>query len=121
MPTIKRYLPGGGVRTLYPPGDESNGPLHRRASRVEPCCPPLRWLFRLIRLFGDQHPLARWTRSWRCYWRVRMLLGNRAMLGPFPRRDAALQAEHDWLYHNWILETFPCRDSSEEPSNEYAP
>ena len=72
--------PDGTVRAIY---DESidlgviGRPTITRASHVE-LTPEGRWLADLAPVGGP-------------------------VLGPFDRRGEALQAEHDWLEHHWLL------------------
>jgi len=70
----------------------------RRASWIVPESLPLRWLFRMLRLAGDESRLAAWTRTWRCRWMVDLSpSGWNVWLGPYGRRADALAAEHEWL------------------------
>ncbi len=104
--TIIRYLPGGQVRKIYSSGDRDRPGIAvvRRASYVEPQSRWLRLLFHVIRrLGGDDSRIACWTRSWPCFWRARMLVGTRPVLGPYRNRSDALRKEIDWLQENWIL------------------
>lgn len=56
-------------------------PLHElgkvkltRLSHITPLFLPKRAVFRLLRfLFGDAGRVARWTRTWRCVWKARMV------------------------------------------------
>lgn len=56
-------------------------PLHElgtvkltRLSHITPLFLPKRAVFRLLRfLFGDAGRVARWTRTWRCVWKVKMV------------------------------------------------
>lgn len=92
---------------LHPDGEQQNivhrpitTHLHgRRVSRVTPEWLPYRWAFYAIRYwYGDDSPMAAWTRSWRCHWRadVRVELHNAVSvhyLGRFETREAAIVAE----------------------------
>lgn len=71
----------------------------QRASHVEPTNILLRWAFHLVRRrVSDGSRLAEWTRGWRCEWRARIFDGP--MLGPFDDRQAAIDAEVEWLLAN---------------------
>jgi hypothetical protein len=50
----------------------------KRASHVEPVSVPLRYAFRLLRMFGDKTRVAEWTRHWQCEW----LVDTRPVGGP---------------------------------------
>ena len=73
------------------------GPIQavRRGGRVVPVNPIRRTAFRLLRwLFGDRGRVAAWTRTWSGPWLVVVPTGA---LGPFADRDAAVQAEVEYL------------------------
>lgn len=68
-----------------------------RASVIEPCWWPLRLAFGVIRSFAhDESPVAAWTRTWRCLWRVRVI-GGPILDGEWRDRAAAIAAEVAWL------------------------
>ena len=104
MPTVIRYLDGGGIRKIHEPDDVPRGTRPIRASRVEPLNPVFRYIFLAIRkTFGDEGRMAACTRTWSCTWRVRLFLKPWPILGPFATRDAALAAEKRWILDNWVL------------------
>ncbi len=97
-----RIRPGGEVHFVRDGPLQAltrQGPVQlRRASHIQPVCPPLRWLFRsLRRLAGDDGRLAAWTRRWPCRWRVDLRPSDGPVLKAFADRPAALAAEHAWL------------------------
>jgi hypothetical protein len=72
-----------------------------RASHVEPVNPALRWLFHRIReIVDDESGMAQWTREWPCLWQANLALSNGPVLGTFTDRQAAIDAEIEWLYDN---------------------
>ena len=96
------YCSDGSVRRILPTGCVDNTGVARRASWVEPVSNWHRMLFHsLRRMFGDNGHVAEKTRSWDCKWQARMLVGSCEILGPFDSRQAALEAETDWLINNW--------------------
>ena len=71
----------------------------QRASHVEPTNALLRALFRLLRAHShDAGPVAAFTRSWPCRWRVSIIDGP--TFGPFRQRADAIDAEVRWLNDN---------------------
>lgn len=71
-----------------------------RASNIEPCHWALRVAFHAIRAaVGDKGPLADWTRSWACLWRVRVV-GGPVLPGCYRDRGKAIAAEVAWLEAN---------------------
>jgi hypothetical protein len=105
---IIEFEPDGTIRYVAEPetkalvADVSGSVVsRRRASRIEPVSWPLRAAFLIIRWMApDGSRLAAWTRSWSCQWRVRYILGNAPILGPFPSRSQAITAEVEWLNAN---------------------
>jgi hypothetical protein len=70
-----------------------------RASHVVPSGFFKRLTFRVLRrLFGDCGRLANWTRSWQNSWQAEMVGGP--VLRGYATRQAALQAERDWIREN---------------------
>lgn len=71
-----------------------------RISHVEPCNVLLRILFRCLRaVVRDDSAVARWTRNWRCRWRVKMIRSGYTF-GEFTNRDEAIAAEIE--YYNAV-------------------
>lgn len=72
-----------------------------RASHVEPINPILRVAFTVIRArVSDASRLAGWTRRWPCLWRANLAPSGGPLLGPFARRNDAIDAEVAWLNAN---------------------
>lgn len=68
----------------------------KRASRIEPVNPALRFVFRVIRQrVPDNSKIAAWTRAWKCSWRVAIIGGP--TFGRFSDRQAAIDAEVRFL------------------------
>ncbi len=81
----------------------------RRASHVEPCNVLLRLAFHAVRFLdwfaafveeplAAEQPLTKWTRSWPCLWRVRVVGGP--TFGPYRDRAQAIADEVAWLEVN---------------------
>lgn len=105
MRTVKIHISAdGSARAIYNEAlaayVKKLGYTKSRVSHVEPANPCLRWCFHRLRIrFGDDGRIARWTRSWRCRWRVNMgllrgtiYLGN-AFGAPFASRQEAIDFE----------------------------
>lgn len=93
--------PAGVVEHVENPvfSTEFLGPQHRRrASHVEPNHWLARCIFHLIRWwYDDASPMAAWTRTWLCEWRVNLKPSNGPLLGPFISRPVAIAVEIEWL------------------------
>jgi hypothetical protein len=88
-------MPGGEIRCIDKPETASLSDLgresRRRISRVEPVESCRRFLFIFLRSV-PLDPFAKWTRSWKCEWRVRMLRSG-FLFGRFENRQDAIAAE----------------------------
>jgi len=72
----------------------------RRASHVEPQNLILRVLFRIIRARADdESTLAKWTRTWPCLWRVKIVDGP-VLPKLYTDRAEAIADEIQWLERN---------------------
>jgi hypothetical protein len=72
-----------------------------RASHVEPVNVVLRWAFHIIRtVVDDDSAMAQWTRDWPCLWQANLQLSNGPVLAAFTNRQAAIDAEIEWLQDN---------------------
>lgn len=77
--------------------------VRKRASHIEPCRFALRVAFRVIRAIVPSHsPVACWTRRWPCRWRCNLHLSGGPVFGAFTDRQAAIDAEVEWLERNRI-------------------
>lgn len=73
----------------------------RRASHVLPVNRPLRVLFRWLRdKYGETGRVAAFTRRWPCQWQADLSPSNGPTLGPFHKRQDAIDAEIAWLNEN---------------------
>lgn len=84
--------------------------LHgKRVSRVTPYWLPCRIVFQAIRWwYGDDSPMAEWTRKWRCDWQTTVFVAVEGeielkYLGRFATRAEAIAAEVQCL--EILLET----------------
>lgn len=74
----------------------------RRASHVYPSDPFLEALFRLVRkIFGDDGPMAQWTRGWNCRWYVDLRPVGGKTMGLFSKRATAIAYEQQWLLDHY--------------------
>jgi len=74
-----------------------------RASRVVPTNVLKRCAFRTLRrLVSDGSRPAQWSRTWRGPWFADLAPVNGPVLGPFPERHSAIDAEVAWLQRNII-------------------
>lgn len=68
----------------------------RRISHVVPENVFLRAVFMILRkLFSDNHPVAAWTRKWKCSWLVIMEEPRKKVYGPFCDRKKAIEFERE--------------------------
>ena len=89
-----RFIDKPELATMYEFGIKER----LRASRVEPVSPLLRRAFYWIRdRVRDDSPLAAFTRRWPCKWQVDLELSGGPVIGPFNRRQDAIDAEVRWL------------------------
>ena len=59
-----------------------------RVSHIVPANPILRIIFKLLRkLFGDEGKIADWTRTWKCKWKIELILPE------FDDRQKAIEYE----------------------------
>jgi len=74
----------------------------QRASHVEPDNMVCRLVFHVLRLvFGDKGWMAKFTRYWPCLWRVNISpIGGDILAGRWRDRQAAIDAEVEWLNEN---------------------
>jgi hypothetical protein len=73
----------------------------RRASHVLPTNTLLRAIFRWLRdRCGEKGLVASFTRRWPCIWQADLAPSNGPVLGPFRRRQDAIDAEIAWLEAN---------------------
>lgn len=101
--TLKLSLANGKVTATY--SDAHAGLIAkaasvqvRRASHIEPEYFPLRWIFHVLRLFGDDTTVAAWTRTWPCLWRINMHpMGGPILAQRYRSRPAALAEEVKYL------------------------
>lgn len=71
----------------------------RRASNVMPLAPVKRAAFKMLRtVFGEKGRVSDWTRRWKGPHIAVMVDGP--VLGPYPSRQGALDAELRWLLDN---------------------
>lgn len=93
-------MPNGDLRYIAKPETERLSSIgetsKRRISRVEPTnfFKRIAFLF-LRRVVRDDSRLAKWSRTWRCTWRVRMLDSGH-IFGSFADRQSAIDAEVDY-------------------------
>jgi len=80
---------------------ENDKTTTRRASHVLPINPLLRAIFRWLRdHYGEKGRIASFTRRWPCIWQADLAPSNGPVLGPFRRRQDAIDAEIAWLELN---------------------
>lgn len=73
----------------------------RRASKIEPVQPVLRWCFHALRsVFGEVGIVSDFTRAWHVQWRCNMLPSSGPCFGNYTERADALKAERQWLADN---------------------
>src|SRR5271166_6344206 len=80
------------------------GAVIQRASHVEPDNAYLRLAFHAIRkLVADNSPVAAWTRTWGCMWRVNMApVGAGILPVRYACRQTAIDAEVEALNNHFI-------------------
>lgn len=93
--TVTVRIGSNGKVTYIDPraADLIAGPrTQRRASHVVPARQGLRVAFRLLRwIFGEDGRVARWTRTWGCWWAVQ--IGDGHPVGAWRSREAAIEYE----------------------------
>lgn len=94
--------PDGTVDVVTGPGMLSWGTpaATRRASHVVPAAWPWTLVFKALRCFGDRGPLAFLSRLLPGPWQADMRPVGGPLLPVSPSRDAAIQAERDYLVSN---------------------
>lgn len=88
-----QYLKHEGESALIDGGTSTT----RRASRIHPRRLSLRVAFYALRLFGDEGPLAAWTRVWRCDWMIDLALSGGPIDGPYRSRAEAIAVEEKFV------------------------
>jgi hypothetical protein len=84
--------------------------VHReRASHVLPVDPVERAAFRALRrVFGDEGPVADWTRTWQGFWEVDLRpIGGPVLPTWYYSHSDGVEAERGWLAEN----IFPTEDA----------
>lgn len=100
---VVRIGPNGEIQFIDKPelaGLKSEGAAtKRRASHVEPCSRPLRWLFHLLRgVFGEAGAVAAFTRAWPVYWRINLTPSGGPVIDyRYLDRSLAIADEVAWL------------------------
>jgi hypothetical protein len=75
----------------------------RRASHIIPANACLRAAWRICRVFGDNTPLANFTRLWPCKWLVDFSpIGGDIVPIEWASRQSAIEFEIQWLETNFL-------------------
>ena len=67
----------------------------QRVSYITPENKALRVLFIILRkIFKDNHPIANWTRTWKCKWQIEIIKTGQVIKG-FSDRSKAIEKEKE--------------------------